>query len=291
VLIIDRVDRRALTEHGRPSQLAGGNDALSRRAAAPCRDTRSALSTPRGVGERQEGRLQFRGPSATSGYLDNPEKTRELFDGPWLNSGDRAYAAGGDVFITGRSKDIVIRAGRHIYPEEIEAAIGNLEGIRKGCVAVFGAADPRAGTEQLVVVAETRLTEADALARLRQQVGDTAARLLDAPPEQILLVPPGSVPKTSSGTLRRAATRDLFVKHAWARGSILHRGSSFGWCSRVWRCACVPDGACFPIWSMRLGGGSCLSRHRRCCGRWLFWCLDRGGAGPSCTPRRACCCG
>ena len=161
------------------------------------------------VGERQEGRLQFRGPSATSGYLDNPEKTRELFDGPWLNSGDLAYAAGGDVFITGRSKDIVIRAGRHIYPEEIEAAIGDLEGIRKGCVAVFGAADPRAGTEQLVVVAETRLTEADALARLRQQVGDTAARLLDAPPEQILLVPPGSVPKTSSGKLRRAATRDL----------------------------------------------------------------------------------
>ncbi|MGZ3342273.1 MAG: AMP-binding protein, partial [Reyranella sp.] len=211
--IIDRIDRSDLAGHARATKAAAdAADALEFVACGrplPGHQIRIIDATGE-VGERQEGRLQFRGPSATSGYLDNPEKTRELFDGPWLNSGDLAYAAGGDVFITGRSKDIIIRAGRHIYPEEIEAAIGNLEFIRKGCVAVFGAADPRAGTEQLVVVAETRLTDADALAALRQRVGETAARLLDAPPEQILLVPPGSVPKTSSGKLRRTATRDLF---------------------------------------------------------------------------------
>jgi len=211
--IIDRIDRTELARHGRATKAAAeAADALEFVACGrplPGHQIRIVDATGE-VGERQEGRLQFRGPSATSGYLDNPAKTRELFDGPWLNSGDLAYAAGGDVFITGRSKDIVIRVGRHIYPEEIETAIGDLEGIRKGCVAVFGAADPRAGTEQLVVVAETRLTETDALSKLRQQVGETAARLLDAPPEQILLVPPGSVPKTSSGKLRRAATRDLF---------------------------------------------------------------------------------
>ena len=211
--IIDRIDRSELVRHGRATPAeARVTDALEFVACGrplPGHQIRIIDATGE-VGERQEGRLQFRGPSATSGYLDNPEKTRELFDGPWLNSGDLAYAAGGDIFITGRSKDIVIRAGRHIYPEEIEAAIGDLEGIRKGCVAVFGRADPRAGTEQLVVVAETRLTEADALAVLRQRIGETAARLLDAPPEQILLVPAGSVPKTSSGKLRRTATRDLF---------------------------------------------------------------------------------
>ena len=210
--IIDRIDRSELARHARATTATtDAADALEFVACGrplPGHQIRIIDATGE-VGERREGRLQFRGPSATSGYLDNPERTRELFDGPWLNSGDLAYIAGGDVFITGRSKDIIIRAGRHIYPEEIEAAIGDLEGIRKGCVAVFGAADPRAGTEQLVVVAETRLTEANALARLRQQVVDTAARLLDAPPEQILLVPPGSVPKTSSGKLRRAATRDL----------------------------------------------------------------------------------
>jgi 1-acyl-sn-glycerol-3-phosphate acyltransferase len=211
--VVDRIERKELARHGRAVQtVADVPDAVEFVAVGrPLPQNQIRIVDANGeVGERREGHLQFRGPSSTSGYLDNAEKTRELFDGPWLNSGDLAYVAGGDIFITGRSKDIVIRAGRHIWPEEIEIAVGDLEGIRKGCVAVFGSTDPRAGTERLVVVAETRLTEADALATLRQRVGETAARLLDAPPEEIVLVPPGSVAKTSSGKLRRAATRDLF---------------------------------------------------------------------------------
>ena len=88
--------------------------------------------------ERREGRLEFRGPSATSGYFRNEAKTRELIRDGWLDSGDRAYMAGGDVYVTGRIKDIIIRAGRHIYPQEIEEAVAEIPGIRKGCVAVFG---------------------------------------------------------------------------------------------------------------------------------------------------------
>ena len=214
--LIDRVDRRALTERGKAVQALpeamGALEFVACGRPLPGHQIRIVDATGE-VGERQEGRLQFRGPSTTSGYLDNPARTSELFDGPWLNSGDLAYVAGGDVFITGRSKDIIIRAGRHIYPEELEAALGDLGGVRKGCVAVFGTADPRTGTERLVVVAETRLTGPAELTALRHHVEETATRLLDAPPEEILLVPPGSVLKTSSGKLRRAATRDLFVKH------------------------------------------------------------------------------
>jgi 1-acyl-sn-glycerol-3-phosphate acyltransferase len=211
--VIDRIERKELARHGRAKQTnADVPDAVKMVACGrPLPRHQIRIVDANGeVGERREGHLQFCGPSATSGYLDSPEKTRELFDGPWLKSGDLAYAAGGDIFITGRSKDIVIRAGRHIYPEEIETAVGNLEDIRKGCVAVFGSTDARAGTERLVVVAETRLTEAGALAALRQRVAETAGRLLEAPPDEILLVPPGSVAKTSSGKLRRAATRELF---------------------------------------------------------------------------------
>ena len=108
------------------------------------------------LGERREGRLEFRGPSATSGYFRNEAKTRELFHDGWLDSGDRAYMAGGDVYITGRIKDIIIRAGQHIYPQEIEEAVAEIPGIRKGCVAVFGVADRASGTERVVVLAETR---------------------------------------------------------------------------------------------------------------------------------------
>ena len=213
--IVDRVDRAELANFARATRAPPeARDALEFVACGqPLPGHQIRIVDAQGeVRERQEGRLQFRGPSATSGYLDNLQKTRELFDGPWLNSGDLAYAVGGDVFITGRSKDIVIRAGRHIYPEEIEAAIGDLDGVRKGCVAVFGVPDARAGTERLVVVAETRLMEPAPRMALRERVEETAGRLLESPPEEILLVPPASVLKTSSGKLRRSATRDLFIR-------------------------------------------------------------------------------
>jgi 1-acyl-sn-glycerol-3-phosphate acyltransferase len=211
--IIDRIDRAALTGQGRA--LPAAPDDLTALEFVACGrplpgheiriiDATSELS------EREEGRLQFRGPSATRGYLDNPAKNRELFDGDWLNSGDLAYIAGGDVYITGRSKDIIIRAGRHIYPEEIETVVGDIAGVRKGCVAVFGARDPRRGTERVIVLAETRETEPTSLARLRQRIEEAVAPLLDAPPDEVVIGPPHTVPKTSSGKLRRAFARELF---------------------------------------------------------------------------------
>ena len=213
--IIDRIDRAQLARQGRAAPAAPGDRATLEFVACgrPLPGHQIRIIDASGeLGERQEGRLQFRGPSATSGYLDNPAKTRELFDGEWLNSGDLAYIAGGDVFITGRSKDIIIRAGRHIYPEEIELAVGDVAGVRKGCVAVFGTPDRRTGTERIIVLAETHETEPAALAALRQRVEEAATPLLDAPPDDIMLVPPHTVPKTSSGKLRRASARNLFER-------------------------------------------------------------------------------
>ncbi len=166
------------------------------------------------LADRQEGRLQFRGPSSTSGYYRNPDKTRELFDGDWLHSGDRAYIADGDVFITGRTKDIIIKGGRNIYPEEIEDAIGNLADISKGGVAVFGTTDSETGTEQLIVVAETRRRDEEAQQTLRQEINAIATDLIGMPPDDIVLAPPRSVPKTSSGKIRRASSRELYEKNA-----------------------------------------------------------------------------
>jgi len=211
--VIDRVRRMALTAHGRAEPAAPDDpEALEFVACGrPLCGHEIRIVGPTGeLGERQEGRLQFRGPSATRGYFANPGKTAELIEGGWLNSGDLAYTAGGDVFITGRSKDIIIRAGQHIYPDEIERAVGEVPGLRKGCVAVFGVRDARAGTEHVVVAAETRETDAARLETLRTQATEAAARLLDSPPEVLVLLPPRAIPKTSSGKLRRAATRTLF---------------------------------------------------------------------------------
>jgi len=162
--------------------------------------------------DRQEGLLQFRGPSATSGYYRNPEATKALFDGDWVNTGDRAYLSGGMVYITGREKDIIIRGGRNISPYELEEAVGDIPGVRRGCVAVFGSLDPASGTERVVVLAEMRQSDAATQDSVRKQINDLALNLIGAPVDDIVLAPPHTVPKTSSGKIRRVAARDYYER-------------------------------------------------------------------------------
>ncbi len=160
--------------------------------------------------EQREGRLQFRGPSTTSGYFRNPEQTRTLFDGEWLESGDLAFLSQGEVFLTSRIKDLIIRAGRNIYPYEVEQAVGDLEGVRKGCVAVFGSADPGSQTERLVILAETRHKGAQEREALQQQISQLTTDILGTPPDEVVLADPHTVLKTSSGKIRRAACKRLY---------------------------------------------------------------------------------
>ncbi len=211
---IDRVERAALTRRGE-AQPARSDDAAafafpSCGRPLPGHQIRIVDETRREVGERRQGRLQFRGPSATLGYFRNEEQTRLLFDGEWLESGDVAYAVSGEVFLTGRTKDLIIRAGRNVYPHEVEEAVGDLEGVRKGCVAVFGSFDARAQTEKVVVLAETRVTEPAAREALATRIEEVATLLLDGPPDDVVLAPPHTVLKTSSGKIRRAACRELY---------------------------------------------------------------------------------
>lgn len=212
--IIDRVDRNALARRGvaepakpedpKPLEIIACGQPL------PGHEIRVVDDDGREVGERREGRLEFCGPSATSGYFRNEAKTRELFHDGWLDTGDRAYMAQGDVYITGRIKDIIIRAGRHLYPQEIEEAIAGIPGIRKGGVAVFGVADPVSGTERVIVVAETRETDASLRATLESRAREATIDISGTPPDEIVLAPPRTVPKTSSGKIRRSAARELY---------------------------------------------------------------------------------
>jgi 1-acyl-sn-glycerol-3-phosphate acyltransferase len=214
--LVDSVDRDALARDGRALPLPP-EDARALRVVAcgqalPGHDMRIVDEAGREVGERTEGRLQFKGPSATRGYYRNPEATRELLRGEWLDSGDLAYTVNDEIYITGRAKDVVIRAGRKLHPQEIEDAIGGIAGVRRGCVAVFGSQDPRHGTERLVVVAESNEQEPAALDTLRARIEEAVLSLIGEPPDEVVLAPPHSVPKTSSGKLRRQASRQLYER-------------------------------------------------------------------------------
>jgi 1-acyl-sn-glycerol-3-phosphate acyltransferase len=129
-----------------------------------------------------------------------------------VNTGDRAYLSEGQVYITGREKDIIIRGGRNISPYELEEAAGDLPGVRRGCVAVFGSMDAASGTERLVVLAEVRQLDPSSAEVLRNKINALAVSLIGAPADDIVLAPPHTVPKTSSGKIRRVAAREYYER-------------------------------------------------------------------------------
>lgn len=224
---IDVVEREPLASEGR-AQPAGADDPevsqfVSVGAPLPGYEIKITGSEGRDAGERREGTLWFRGPSATQGYFKNVAATASLFaDGPdaeggapWVNSGDRAYWADGEIFITGRAKDIIIKAGRNLYPHEIETLAARVPEIRRGCVIAFAAADAKSGTEKLVIAAEVRepalLRDAKRKSEVCAAVGAEVFGGISVPADVVELLPPGRLPKTSSGKLRRAETRQRFL--------------------------------------------------------------------------------
>ena len=220
--VIDCVDRAALMRDGfaKPAR-AGDANALRcrvvRRAAAGTRGARrrwrSARAWPnaRRAGSSSAGR---RRPAATTRTLS---ANADLFAGDWLNTGDLGYFAAGELYLTGREKDLIVRRGVNIHPAELEAAVANLPGVRKGGVAVFPAADARTGSERLVVLAETRETDAGERKRIVAAITRLAVDRIGMPPDDVVLAPPRSVLKTSSGKIRRAMSRELYEQGALGR--------------------------------------------------------------------------
>ena len=221
---VERVEREAFTAQGRAVPATADDETaisfVSVGMTFPGHEVKIVDEQGNELPERTEGFLWFRGPSGTCGYFENAEATAKLMpqgplarDGgyPWLNSGDRAFQAEGEIFITGRVKDIIIKGGRNLYPHEVEELASRAEGIRKGCVVAFGLKDANTGTEKLVIVAESREQDPTRRASLVTAINQEVSRGLGLPPDRVELVPPGSIPKTSSGKLRRDGTKQLYA--------------------------------------------------------------------------------
>jgi 1-acyl-sn-glycerol-3-phosphate acyltransferase len=210
---LDRIDRERFETEGRAVPAPEDPHALAFVSVGRpigCQ-VRIADAHGREAGERVEGALWFRGPSATQGYFRNPQATAEIRrDDGWVDSGDRAYWSDGELFITGRTKDIIIKGGRNLYPHEIEEAVGHVDGVRTGCVVAFGVPDPQTGTERLVVVAETRGRAPRP--GIESAVVEKASEAAGVPPDIVRVVPAHSIPKTSSGKLRRSETRRIYLE-------------------------------------------------------------------------------
>ena len=231
---IDTIDRRALHETRRAVALAASDAGAMRVVccgpALPGHELRVVDERGAELPDRHEGRIEFRGPSATAGYFRNAQVTKALFDGDWLDTGDVGYVVDGEVYLTSRVKDLIIRGGHNIHPYDLEEVVGAVPGVRRGCVAVFGATDPASRSERVVVLAETRLSEPGAKAALRERIAQLAIEVLGLPADDIVLAPPHAVLKTSSGKIRRAACRSLYEQ-----GRVGDSGRSVAWqLVRLW---------------------------------------------------------
>jgi acyl-CoA synthetase (AMP-forming)/AMP-acid ligase II len=171
-------------------------------------------SSERPLPERQVGEMRIAGPSVMHGYWEDAERTREAFAGPFLRTGDLGFLHERHVFICGRSKEVVIVNGRNYYPQDLEWEASKIGGVRKGNVVAFGARDPSGlerDRERVVIAFEVqepeRLRSASALiGEVRKAVQEGVGLTLD----DAVALPPGALPKTSSGKLQRARTRELY---------------------------------------------------------------------------------
>lgn len=162
------------------------------------------------AGEREVGEVCVRGDSLMQGYWEDPEATsRALRDGR-LHTGDLGYLAGGELYLVGRIKDMVIIGGRNLFPEDVERCAERVSGVRKGNAVVFGVTSRR-GRERLVLVGETRLSCPEAAREAARAISSTVKEEIGVPVREVVLVPAGSLPKTSSGKKRRFLCRELYL--------------------------------------------------------------------------------
>jgi fatty-acyl-CoA synthase len=175
-------------------------------SGCPVPGTRVVVADEEGgdLPEGRVGRILLSSDSMMNGYLNAPGVAA---DGPrpgLLDTGDLGFMLGGELFVTGRAKDVIIIAGRNYHPQPFELAAATVDGVRPGGTAAIGLPDAERGTEQLEIVVETKHHNDEVRAQeMRREVEQTVARSTGVSPSHVVIVKPGSLPRTSSGKTQR----------------------------------------------------------------------------------------
>jgi fatty-acyl-CoA synthase len=205
-MIVDRVAPSAMAQ-GRAVPAAAGDALELVSCGVPFPGHELAIVDEQGqpVGERVVGQILSKGPSVTEGYYENPDASAESFKEGWLWTGDLGYVAEGNVYICGRVKDLIILNGANHYPQDLEWAASEIEGVRRGNVVAFSVM--KDGVEQLVIAAEGNSGDA---ARLRVEIAEAVQKSFGLTPAHVAICGVGALPKTSSGKAQRRKTRAMW---------------------------------------------------------------------------------
>jgi acyl-CoA synthetase (AMP-forming)/AMP-acid ligase II len=212
--VVDEVDAELLESEGRAIAAAGAVRRLSIVSVGrpiSTQEIKVVNALGEALPERRVGEILVRGPSVMKGYFNLPAETAEALRGGWLHTGDLGYLADGRLYLTGRSKDLIIRYGKNYFPQDIESQATSIAGIIKGGATAFSLD----GEERnfVVIVAETRQRDAGAQAELVRQICERCHDAFSFSPDEVRLVSPGAIPRTTSGKVRRRECRRMFLEN------------------------------------------------------------------------------
>ncbi|MBI5537524.1 MAG: fatty acyl-AMP ligase [Deltaproteobacteria bacterium] len=210
------VDRESLEGDGK-AKPANGSGKLPYAAVSvgyplAGQQVRIANEAGQTLDERAVGEILVRSPSITAGYYHNEEESARVLKDGWLHTGDLGYISQRRLFVTGRKKEMIIKRGRNYYPYDIERIASTVSGVRKGCLAAFACFNNDTGTEDLVLVAETREVDRKAQERMETEINGELLAGLGIRADRLVLVPPKTIPKTSSGKIQRVSCRERYLK-------------------------------------------------------------------------------
>ena len=200
-------DRERLAREGRAVEATNGMELVS--LGQPLTDFALKVVDDDGreLGADRVGRLLVSGPSLMDGYLDQPEATADVLRDGWLDTGDLGFVHDGLLFLTGRAKDVLILHGRNHSPHEVEDAVGVVPGVRAGCaIAVSWLPEDGSGERLLLLVEARREVAATAYSQIAAACAAAVRAAAGLQPDHVEVLTPGTLPRTSSGKLRRAET-------------------------------------------------------------------------------------
>jgi acyl-CoA synthetase (AMP-forming)/AMP-acid ligase II len=210
---VDEIDLGELTSTGvaRPSALDRGFRMLS--AGRPLAETEIRIldSHRQLLPDRRLGEIALRSECMLSGYYHRPDLTEQAFHDGWYLTGDLGYQADGELYVTGRRKELIIVGGKNVYPQDIEELAGEVPGVHPGRVVAFGVFNEDLGTEDVVVVAEADDEDPGIRRGIMDGIRAQVARGSDVVIRRVSVVGPRWLVKTSSGKLARQANRDKYL--------------------------------------------------------------------------------
>jgi acyl-CoA synthetase (AMP-forming)/AMP-acid ligase II len=211
---IDEIDReRFLHEHIAQPVLDGRAVMKMMSSGKPISNTKVRILDEQGsvVLERQIGEIALLSNSMLTEYYHRPDATSKAFRDGWYLTGDYGYVANGELYVTGRKKDMIIVGGKNVYPQDIESLVGQVAGVHAGRVVAFGLYDEAQGTEEVVVIAETEAQEPDEIKAISDAVRVHVTKNTAVALRWVYLVGPKWLLKTSSGKIARSANKEKYL--------------------------------------------------------------------------------